>query len=299
MLEEIRAVSRDVRALGHPPRQAAARDDDLPGGRPGGHPAADAAGALVRRRGPVRDVVPPGRSLVLPRAGLAVRAGGAHDVPRRTGLHARTRCFWSARSPRLSVRVGTYAFFPQESWFRPTSAPARSCADRARRAYLRHRAACAPVALQLTLGLEVSPWPRSRFFLEWLPTEYLTPYPDLFAASMPYVPGLDDAAALRGPRLRAGSASAGGGCCEETPSRARRGARVRGLHVAHLRSRHRRAPGHHPDLRGDPVSARAPAGSVFPTPTRTGTPTSTSHEDRLVFMPQQGRQPPRLRPRAS
>jgi hypothetical protein len=96
--------------------------------------------------------------------------------------------FWSSPLTTLSARVGTYAFFPQESWFRtyvgagvllrvahPFGNPAIYI-DQA-----------APWAFQLTLGVEVSPWPRSRFFLEWLPTEYLTPYPDLFAASMRWV----------------------------------------------------------------------------------------------------------------
>ncbi len=97
------------------------------------------------------------------------------------------RVFWSAGLSTLSVRLGTYAFFAQESWFRPYVGAG---------ALLRiaHTAAffgvdpVAPAALQLTLGFEVSPWPRSRFFIEWLPTEYLTRYPDLFAGSLSYVP---------------------------------------------------------------------------------------------------------------
>jgi hypothetical protein len=98
--------------------------------------------------------------------------------------------FWSSPLTTLSARVGTYAFFPQESWFRiyvgagallrvahPFGSPPIYI-DQA-----------APWALQLTLGIEASPWPRSRFFFEWLPTEYMTRYPDLFAASTPWVPG--------------------------------------------------------------------------------------------------------------
>ncbi|MCX7028850.1 MAG: hypothetical protein NTU62_01870 [Spirochaetes bacterium] len=94
--------------------------------------------------------------------------------------------FWSSPLTTLSARVGTYAFFPQESWFRtyvgggvflrvahPFGSPAIYI-DQA-----------APWGFQLTLGIEASPWPRSRFFLEWLPTEYLTRYPDLFTGSLP------------------------------------------------------------------------------------------------------------------
>jgi hypothetical protein len=95
--------------------------------------------------------------------------------------------FWSSPLTTLSVRVGTYAFFPQESWFRtyvgagaflrvahPLGNPA---------VYIDQAASW---GIQLTLGIEASPWPqtRSRFFFEWLPTEYITPYPDLFLASM-------------------------------------------------------------------------------------------------------------------
>jgi hypothetical protein len=93
--------------------------------------------------------------------------------------------FWSANLTTFCVRFGTYAFFPQESWFRPYL-------DAGALLRIAHDPAffgvdpVAPAALQLTLGFEVSPWPRSRFFLEWLPTEYLTRYPDLFAAAMPY-----------------------------------------------------------------------------------------------------------------
>jgi hypothetical protein len=94
--------------------------------------------------------------------------------------------FWSSPLTTLSARVGTYAFFPQESWFRtyigagallriahPFGSPPIYI-DQA-----------APWAIQLTIGIEVSPWPRSRFFFEWLPTEYLSRYPDLLAASIP------------------------------------------------------------------------------------------------------------------
>jgi hypothetical protein len=92
--------------------------------------------------------------------------------------------FWSSMLSTLSVRVGTYAFFPQESWFRPyvgAGALLRIAHD----PLFFGIEPVAPVAFQLTLGIEVSPWPRSRFFLEWLPTEYPTAYPDLFEASMP------------------------------------------------------------------------------------------------------------------
>ena len=95
--------------------------------------------------------------------------------------------FWSANLSTLSVRLGTYAFFPPESWFRPyvgAGALLRIAHDPA----IFGVDPVAPAALQITLGFEVSPWPRSRFFLEWLPTEYLTRYPDLFAASMPWIP---------------------------------------------------------------------------------------------------------------
>lgn len=94
--------------------------------------------------------------------------------------------FWSEPLTTLSARVGTYAFFPQESWFRtyvgagavlriahPFSGP------------LVYLDQAAPWGFQLTLGIEVSPWPQSKFFLEWLPTEYPTRYPDLFVGSLP------------------------------------------------------------------------------------------------------------------
>ncbi|OHD70022.1 MAG: hypothetical protein A2177_15555 [Spirochaetes bacterium RBG_13_68_11] len=97
--------------------------------------------------------------------------------------------FWSSPLTTLSARFGTYAFFPQESWFRtyvgggvflrvahPFGSPP---------VYIDP---AAPWGFQLTLGIEVSPWPQSRFFFEWLPTEYLTPFPDLFTGSMPWVP---------------------------------------------------------------------------------------------------------------
>jgi hypothetical protein len=95
--------------------------------------------------------------------------------------------FWSAGLSTIAVRIGTYAFLPPESWLRFYGGAG---------AILRimHASAffgldpLAPFGVQLTLGVEVSPWPRSRFFLEWLPTEYVAPWPDLFAASMPYVP---------------------------------------------------------------------------------------------------------------
>jgi hypothetical protein len=93
--------------------------------------------------------------------------------------------FWNSMLSTLSVRVGTYAFTPQESWFRPyvgAGALLRIAHD----SLFVGIEPVAPVAFQLTLGFEVSPWPRSRFFLEWLPTEYPTAYPDLFAASMPH-----------------------------------------------------------------------------------------------------------------
>jgi hypothetical protein len=99
------------------------------------------------------------------------------------------RMFWSEPLTTLHARVGTYLFFPQESWFRTYLGAG---------AFLRvahplglppiYIDQAAPWGVQLTLGLEVSPWPRSRFFLEWLPTEYLTPYPDLFVGSLSWVP---------------------------------------------------------------------------------------------------------------
>jgi hypothetical protein len=93
--------------------------------------------------------------------------------------------FWSSMLSTLSVRVGTYAFLPQESWFRPYVG-AGVLLRIAHDTDFFGIEPVAPVAFQLTLGFEVSPWPRSRFFLEWLPTEYPTAYPDLFAASMPH-----------------------------------------------------------------------------------------------------------------
>jgi hypothetical protein len=93
--------------------------------------------------------------------------------------------FWSSMLSTLSVRIGTYAILPQESWFRPYVG-AGFLLRIAHDALFFGIEPIAPVAFQLTLGFEVSPWPRSRFFLEWLPTEYPTSYPDLFAASMPH-----------------------------------------------------------------------------------------------------------------
>jgi hypothetical protein len=94
---------------------------------------------------------------------------------------------WSSPLTTVGVRVGTYAFFPQESWFR-TYVGAGVLLRIAHDTAFFGVEPVAPVALQVTVGLEVSPWPRSRFFVEWLPTEYLTAYPDLFAASMPWIP---------------------------------------------------------------------------------------------------------------
>jgi hypothetical protein len=95
--------------------------------------------------------------------------------------------FWSENLSTFDLRVGTYLFFSQESWFRPyvgAGALLRIAHDPA----FFGIEPVAPAALQVTVGFEVSPWPRSRFFLEWLPTEYLTRDPDLFAASMPSIP---------------------------------------------------------------------------------------------------------------
>lgn len=92
--------------------------------------------------------------------------------------------FWSAMLSTLSVRLGTYAFFPQESRFRPYVGAGVLVRIAHSRDFFGLEAV-APLAFQLTLGLEASPWPRSRFFIEWLPTEYPTAYPDLFAGSMP------------------------------------------------------------------------------------------------------------------
>jgi hypothetical protein len=110
------------------------------------------------------------------RAGLMTYVGGmafSDDV-----------MFWSAMLTTLSVRMGTYAFLPQESVFRPyvgAGVLLRIAHDKD----FFGIEPVAPLAFQVTLGFEVSPWPRSRFFLEWLPTEYPTAYPDLFAGSMP------------------------------------------------------------------------------------------------------------------
>lgn len=95
--------------------------------------------------------------------------------------------FWSRALTTLVAGAGTYAFFPQESWFR-AYAGAGLLLRIAHDTSFFGIEPVAPVAVQVILGLEVSPWPRSRFFLEWLPTEYLTREPDLFAASMPTIP---------------------------------------------------------------------------------------------------------------
>jgi hypothetical protein len=92
--------------------------------------------------------------------------------------------FWSSMLSTLSARVGTYAFFPQESWFRPYVGAGVLLRIAHDPVYFGIEP-IAPVVFQLTLGVEVSPWQRSRFFFEWLPAEYLTAYPDLFAASLP------------------------------------------------------------------------------------------------------------------
>jgi hypothetical protein len=114
------------------------------------------------------------------RAGLMTYLGGL--------AFTMDEIFWSAGVTTLAVRVGTYALLPQESWFRLYTGVGALLRVMHTSAYFGLEP-LAPLAVQLTLGVEVSPWPRSRFFLEWLPTEYLTPYPDLFAAAMPYVPG--------------------------------------------------------------------------------------------------------------
>lgn len=113
------------------------------------------------------------------RAGLMSYSGGL--------AFSNDRVFWSSTLSTLSVRVGTYAFFPQESWFRPYVGAGGLLRIAHDPAFFGIEPV-APVAVQLTLGFEASPWPRSRFFFEWLPTEYLTRYPDLFADSMPWVP---------------------------------------------------------------------------------------------------------------
>jgi hypothetical protein len=95
--------------------------------------------------------------------------------------------FWSTPLTTLSAGVGTYAFFAPESWFR-TYVSAGVLLRIAHPAGFFGIEPIAPAAIQLTFGIEASPWPRSRFFLEWQPTEYLTAYPDLFGASMPFIP---------------------------------------------------------------------------------------------------------------
>jgi len=112
------------------------------------------------------------------RAGLMSYAGGL--------AFSDDRMFWSSLLSTRAVRGGTYAFFPQESWFRPYVGAGGLLRIAHDPAFFGIEP-IAPVAVQLTLGFEVSPWPRSRFFFEWLPTEYLTRYPDLFADSMPRV----------------------------------------------------------------------------------------------------------------
>jgi hypothetical protein len=92
--------------------------------------------------------------------------------------------FWSAMLTTLSVRLGTYAFLPQESWIRPYVGAGVLVRVAHHPVYFGFEPV-APLAFQLTLGVEASPWSRSRFFVEWLPTEYPTAYPDLFAGSMP------------------------------------------------------------------------------------------------------------------
>jgi hypothetical protein len=94
------------------------------------------------------------------------------------------RIFWSSMLSTISAGFGTYAFFPQESVFRPYVG-AGALLRIAHHADFFGIEPVAPAAFQFTLGFEISPWPRSRFFLEWLPTEYPTAYPDVFAASMP------------------------------------------------------------------------------------------------------------------
>jgi hypothetical protein len=116
------------------------------------------------------------------RAGLMTYLGGL--------AFNEEQMFWSAPLTTLSVRVGTYAFFPQENWFRAyvgVGAFVRVAHPLGDPAVYMDQAA--PWGFQLTLGFEGSPWPqtRSRFFLEWLPAEYITPYPDLFLASMKWV----------------------------------------------------------------------------------------------------------------
>jgi hypothetical protein len=94
--------------------------------------------------------------------------------------------FWSSPLTTLSARVGTYAFFPQESWFRTyVGAGVFLRVAHPLGSHPVYIDQAAPWGFQLTLGIEVSPWPRSKFFLEWLPTEYLIRYPILFAGSLP------------------------------------------------------------------------------------------------------------------
>jgi hypothetical protein len=112
------------------------------------------------------------------RAGLMSYLGGL--------AFSEDEMFWSRPLTTLSLRVGTYTLFPPEYWFRPyvgggvllrVAHPLGSPP-----VYLDQ---AAPVGFQLTFGIEVSTWPDSRFFFEWLPTEYLTLYPDLFVGSLP------------------------------------------------------------------------------------------------------------------
>jgi hypothetical protein len=110
------------------------------------------------------------------RAGIMTYIGGLAFTP--------DDLFWSAMLTTLSVRIGTYAFLPQESWFRPYVGAGALIRVAHHPVYFGFEPV-APLAFQLTIGVEASPWPRSRFFFEWLPTEYPTAYPDLFAGSMP------------------------------------------------------------------------------------------------------------------
>jgi hypothetical protein len=94
--------------------------------------------------------------------------------------------FWSAPLTTLYARLGSYAFFPQESLFRPYVGGGFFL--RVAHPFGSHPVyidQASPWGFQITLGFEVSPWSRSKFFIEWLPTEYLTRYPDLFTGSMP------------------------------------------------------------------------------------------------------------------
>ncbi len=90
--------------------------------------------------------------------------------------------FWTEPLSTAWVQLGTYAVLPPQSVIRAYLASG---------AFIRvvHPAgttpsidALAPWGVQVVVGVEGSPWPRSRFFLEWSPTEYVTKYPDLFAA---------------------------------------------------------------------------------------------------------------------